>query len=182
MMVMIHDGFLGVNSWQNFLTYPSAQGVIMDIHEYQIFNFDQLELSFSGHLNYSCQVKDQLTAFERSNIFTIIGEWSTAPTDCAKWVNGRGVGARWDGTWQPGNPTLGNCSGMSGNLSTFSNDYKTFLRKYWESQVDIGEAIQGWVYWTWKVENADDWSYQRGLEGGWIPQDPTERLYPSVCN
>ena len=23
----------------------------MDIHAYQIFNFDQLELSFSGHLN-----------------------------------------------------------------------------------------------------------------------------------
>ena len=54
--------------------------------------------------------------------------------------------------------------------------------RYWESQVDIGEAIQGWVYWTWKVEDADDWSYQRGLQGGWIPQDPTERMYPNVCN
>lgn len=73
---------------------------------------------------------NQLTSFEHSNIFTIIGEWSTAPTDCAKWLNGRGVGARWDGTWQPGNPSFGSCMGMSGDMSTFSSDYKTFLRKY----------------------------------------------------
>ena len=30
-------------------------------------------------------------------------------------------------------------------------------------------------------ENADDWSYQVGLEGGWIPQDPTDRIYPGIC-
>ncbi|KZT36076.1 glycoside hydrolase, partial [Sistotremastrum suecicum HHB10207 ss-3] len=28
--MMIGDGFLGVDSWQNFLTYPSAEGVLMD--------------------------------------------------------------------------------------------------------------------------------------------------------
>lgn len=33
-----------------------------------------------------------------------------------------------------------------------------------------------------QAENADDWSYQRGLEGGWIPQDPTDRLYPNICS
>ena len=32
------------------------------------------------------------------------------------------------------------------------------------------------------AENADDWSYQKGLEGGWIPQDPTDRLYPDICD
>ena len=58
------------------------------------------------------------------------GEWSNAITDCAQWLNGRGVGARWDGTWQPNQPTLGSCDGYTGNMSTFSDDYKTFLRKY----------------------------------------------------
>jgi len=33
-----------------------------------------------------------------------------------------------------------------------------------------------------QAENADEWSYQRGLEGGWIPKDPTERLYPDICS
>ncbi|KAI0766749.1 glycoside hydrolase superfamily [Irpex lacteus] len=169
--VMIMDGFLGVNAWQDFLTYPSAQGVLMDTHEYQIFNYPQLQLSFDEHIDYSCQVLSNLSSYAKSNIYTIIGEWTTAPTDCAKWLNGRGSGQ----------PTFGSCNGMSGNMSTFSDDYKTFLRKYYEAQVAIGEAIQGWVYWTWKVEDADDWSYQRGLEGGWIPQDPTDRLYPNIC-
>ncbi|EKM58378.1 glycoside hydrolase family 5 protein [Phanerochaete carnosa HHB-10118-sp] len=182
LQVMIMDAFLGVDSWENFLTYPSAEGVIMDTHEYQVFNYDQLELSFSGHINDSCQVLTQLQSYADSNIFTIIGEWTTAPTDCAMWLNGRGVGARWDGTWQSGQPTFGSCDGWTGDMSTFSDDYKTFMRQYYETQVAIGEAVQGWVYWTWKVEDADDWSYQRGLQGGWIPQDPTDRLYPDICS
>lgn len=32
-----------------------------------------------------------------------------------------------------------------------------------------------------QTESADEWSYQKGLEGGWIPQDPTQRLYPGLC-
>ncbi|OCH95383.1 glycoside hydrolase [Obba rivulosa] len=180
--VMIEDGFLGVQSWENFLLYPEAEGVIMDTHEYQIFNYDQLGLSFQGHINASCQQAGSLASYAKSNLYTIIGEWSTAVTDCAKWLNGRGIGARWDGTWQPNQQVFGSCDGWTGNMSTFSAEYKTFLRQYWEVQVQMGEAIQGWVYWTWKAENADEWSYQKGLEGGWIPQDPTDLMYPDICS
>ena len=118
-------------------------------HEYQVFNYDQLELSFPEHITvsravlkctlpthkstalpqYSCQTLSSLAAYADSNIYTIIGEWTTAPTDCAKWLNGRGVGARWDGTWQPGQPTFGTCANMTGDMSNFSDDYKTFLRQ-----------------------------------------------------
>lgn len=77
------------------------------------------------------------------------------------------------------------------------------VSRYFESQIAIGEAVQGWTFWTWKVrvarymtptayadamvrrrqaENADDWSYQKGVEGGWIPKDPTDRLYPDICS
>ncbi|EED81192.1 predicted protein [Postia placenta Mad-698-R] len=165
---------------------PAAENVIMDYcsiqHQYQIFNYDQLELSEAQHINYSCQFIDSLVPYAKSNLNTITGEWSTAITDCAKWLNGRNVGARWDGTFASGEPTFGNCTGWTGNMSTFSDDYKTFLRQYWEAQVQIGESIQGWIYWTWKTESADEWSYQKGLEGGWIPQDPTDRLYPDICS
>ncbi|TCD61592.1 exo-1,3-beta-glucanase [Steccherinum ochraceum] len=181
MQVMIGDGFLGVDSWTDYMTPPTAQGVFMDFHQYQIFNADQIELSQSDHIQYSCQVLDDLRSFSQSNIFTVMGEWSNAITDCAKWLNGRGVGARWDGTWQPGMQTYGSCDGFTGSSANFSDDYKTYLRQYWESQVNIGEAIQGWVFWTWKAENADEWSYQKGLQGGWIPQDPTDRQYPNPC-
>jgi len=180
--VMIEDGFLGVQNWENFLLYPEAEGVIMDTHEYQIFNYDQLALSFQGHINASCQQASGLVSYAKSNLYTIIGEWSTAVTDCAKWLNGRGVGARWDGTWEPNQQVFGNCTGWTGNMSTFSTEYKTFLRQYWEVQAQMGESIQGWVYWTWKAENADEWSYQKGLEGGWIPQDPNDWMYPDICS
>ncbi|KAH9942759.1 glycoside hydrolase [Amylocystis lapponica] len=179
--VMIGDAFLGVQNWENFLQYPQAEGVIMDYHEYQIFNYEQLAFSYSAHIDASCQQIPALTAYAKSNLVTIIGEWSTAITDCAQWLNGRGVGARWDGTWQPNQQVFGSCAGFTGSMSNFSTSYKTFLRQYWESQVQIGESIQGWVYWAWKAENADDWSYQKGLEGGWIPQDPTDRMYPDIC-
>jgi hypothetical protein len=33
-----------------------------------------------------------------------------------------------------------------------------------------------------QTESADEWSYQKGLDGGWIPQDPSQRLYPGLCN
>lgn len=152
-------------------------------------------------------------------------------TDCAMWLNGRNVGARWDGTIQSGQPTFGSgsCVGFSGNMSTFSDSYKTFLRQcvrlFSPSRVsherDSGRAhpqilrgagrrrrehpglgvlvVEG-VYPAFtsyrrtrdrqltprasgiQVENADDWSYQRGLEGGWIPQDPADRMYPNICS
>ncbi|KAH9903048.1 glycoside hydrolase family 5 protein [Cubamyces lactineus] len=182
--VMIGDAFLGVGNWDGFLTAPSAHGVLMDYHEYQVFNYNQLGFSEDDHINSSCQVLSTLQAYADSNLYTVSGEWSNAITDCAKWLNGRGVGARWDGTYQPGSgqQVFGSCDGYTGDSSTWSDEYKTFLRKYWESQVAIGEAVQGWIFWTWKAENADEWSYQKGLEGGWIPQDPTDRMYPDICN
>ena len=92
-----------------------------------------------------------LENYSRSNLYTVSGEWSNAITDCAKWLNGRGVGARWDGTWQPNQPRFGSCDGYSGDSSTWSDDYKRYLRRYFESQLAIGEAVQGWTFWTWKV-------------------------------
>ena len=167
-----------LQTWDGFLTYPEAQGVLMDFvsvttshrdrrpgshsqrcvlqHEYQIFNYNQINMSQDQHINvsrpsvrsqlslrltkpaehpcvtalqYSCQVLDTLSSYAKSNLYTVSGEWSNAITDCAKWLNGRGVGARWDGTWQPNQPTFGSCDGYTGNMSTFSDDYKKFLRK-----------------------------------------------------
>lgn len=42
------------------------------------------------------------------------------------------------------------------------------------------DALDNWFFWTWKIGNSSTtntveaplWSYQLGLEGGWIPTDP----------
>ncbi|KAF8920328.1 glycoside hydrolase family 5 protein [Mucidula mucida] len=181
MKIMIGDAFLGVDSWTGFL--KNETGVMMDYHEYQLFSNGELSRSLDDHVQYACTYIPTLTGYANNNLWTILGEWSNAVTDCAKWLNGRGVGARWDGTRQASDTTyFGSCTPWTGSYSNFSDDYKTFLRKYWEVQVQVGESVQGWIFWTWKAENADEWSYQKGLEGGWIPKDPTDRLYPDICS
>jgi hypothetical protein len=38
------------------------------------------------------------------------------------------------------------------------------------------------MMWTWRAEKADEWSYQAGLQYGWIPKNPTDREYPDICD
>ena len=78
---------------------------------------------------FACSLIPNLSSFDSSNLWTVLGEWSAASTDCAKWLNGRNVGARWDGTYDGSGNALGSCDGLTGNSSTFSDDYKAFLRK-----------------------------------------------------
>jgi glucan 1,3-beta-glucosidase len=171
-------------------------------HEYQLFSKLELERSFDEHVSFACTHKSSLSSYASSNIWTVLGEWSAAPTDCARWLNGRGVGARWDGNWYDKSIYFGSCDGWSGDGSKFSDEYKAFLRKYWEVQVEVGEAVSGWIFWAWKVgilvfpllvakfltyisqkqtEEAAEWSYSKGLDMGWIPRDPTNRQYPNIC-
>lgn len=178
--VMIGNGFLPLTTWSDFLIYPGSQGVFMDYHEYQIFSDDQLSRSLAEHITFACQISTTLSSFASHNLYTIMGEWSNAPTDCAIWLNGRGVGALWDGT-KGGGQAHGACANWTGSAAGFSAGYRTFLGQYWQAQVEAAEAVQGWIFWTWKAENADEWSYQAGLAGGWIPQDPANRTYPTIC-
>ncbi|KAH9959611.1 glycoside hydrolase superfamily [Russula dissimulans] len=186
-VVVIGDAFEGVDNWQDF--FPDAQHnrVMMDYHVDQIISNEELSRSQDQHIQFACQnLLPNLADSASGNMWTVSGEWSTTITDCALWLNGRGTGARWDGSIGGGGPASGSCDGFTGDYTTFSQDYIAFLRKYWEVQVELGEAVQGWIYWTWKLpsqtESADEWSYQKGLEGGWIPQDPSQRLYPGLCN
>lgn len=91
----------------------------------------EVSRSYNDHIASACSNQAALGAF---HLWAIVGEWSTAPTDCAKWLNGRGTGARYDGSLS-GSSYVGNCAPMTGSGADFSSDYKTFLRKYWEAQV-----------------------------------------------
>ncbi|KAF8527568.1 exo-beta-1,3-glucanase [Hysterangium stoloniferum] len=174
-MVLIHDAFQPLSTWNGFMAAPSFQGVMMDTHIYQVFSDDLVAQTQDQHIS-----RATLSSF--TTLWTVVGEWTTARTDCARNLNGRGIGARFDGTF-PGSTKVGSCTGLTGSSSGFSSSYKTFLRQYFEAQIDSYEGgAQGWIYWTWKAENADDWSYQAGLAGGWIPQNPTNRQFPNICS
>lgn len=49
-------------------------------------------------------------------------------TDCAKYLNGRGIGSRFDGSY-PGSTKRGDCPYYTGNGDNFTQEYKTYLRQ-----------------------------------------------------
>jgi len=183
LVVVLHDAFQQLNYWDGFLTVGTgAWNVLMDTHIYQVFNDQQLEYDWPTHITSACSNAATLSSYNRNNLWTVVGEWSTASTDCATYLNGRGVGSRYGGTYD-GSAAIGSCTGVTGSYSTFSSQYKTFLRQFWEAQVSAYESGgNGWIYWCWKNEQADDWSYSQGLAGGWIPQNPNDRQYPNICS
>lgn len=193
-MEVIHDAFQGLSYWSDFMPRPSFEGVMIDVHEYQIATPEGNAMSWDQHISAACSKKEQYANF---HLWTLVGEWTLAATDCARYGNGRDTGARYEGKY-PGSWYIGSCKPWTGDGNAFSTEYKTFLRKFWEAQVagqhldsssrDVKltrsaawEAGDGWIYWTWRVEDADEWSYQAGLKFGWIPWDPTERIYPGIC-
>ncbi len=169
---MYHDAFQPSTYWDNVFVYPKAADVALDTHIYQCFSDAEVRRTWGEHLANTCSQADNLRA---SPNWPIVGEWSLAAYDCAFSLNGRGVGARYDGTY-PGSSYVGDCQYFTGDGSTFSDQYKSFLRTYWDSQTQTFENNgQGWIFWTWKTPAAE-WSYQTGLRLGWIPQDPTQHL------
>lgn len=168
--VMVHDGFQQLSYWNGKLQPSTYEGVLLDTHQYSVFNLDQIRFSDSQRLNYYCSLKGSI-AQANTQLYTITGEWTTAPTDCAKYLNGRGIGARYDGSFA-GSSRVGSCSGKSGSGASFSSSYKSTLGKLFDTQRSVYEKSgSGWIFWTWKTENAADWDYSKGLKYGWITRN-----------
>lgn len=157
-VTLIHDAFQPLSYWTNFMPRGEFVGVAIDTHIYQMFMDEvgyglcplthsnnsilvvtsppqTVSLDEAGHIRSACGNAGPLSGFNNNQLWTIVGEWTPAMTDCAKYLNGRGVGARYDGSIRQGAPRYGSCAGKTGKGSTFSQEYKNFLRKMWEAQV-----------------------------------------------
>jgi aryl-phospho-beta-D-glucosidase BglC (GH1 family) len=156
-VTLIHDAFQPLSYWNNFMPRENYVGVAIDTHIYQMFVDEvgfqypsthpinsilsvtlpsqTVSLDEAGHIQSACGNAGRLYEFNKNQLWTIVGEWTPAMTDCAKYLNGRGIGARYDGSIRSGAPYYGSCVGMTGKGSTFSQRYKVFLRKVWEAQV-----------------------------------------------
>jgi len=119
---------------------------------------------------------------------TMFAEWSQADTDCTKNLNNVGMGNRWTGTYNSGDPktevltpicptTNSECSCTEANApsSSYSADYKKFLLMFAEAQMTSFEKGWGWFYWTWVTEDATQWSYKLGLAAGILPAKAYKR-------
>ncbi|WEW58890.1 beta-glucosidase [Emydomyces testavorans] len=176
-LIVISDAFQTPTSWNGFMTaangFPNS---ILDTHHYEIFDTNLITWTIDQHVDLAYSFgRDQVSKTDKP---TIIGEWSGALTDCAKYLNGRGQGARYDGTF-PGSYRVGSCAGKSvGTVAGLSPQDKQNIRRFIEAQMDAGDMGAGWVFWTWKTEGAPEWDMQQLIQGGVFPQPLTQRQYP----
>ncbi|KAI9591654.1 Xog1 Exo-1,3-beta-glucanase [Syncephalis fuscata] len=175
--IVVADAFLPIHQWNDFMAKHSNDNLILDTHHYQMFMDDLLSMDKQGHANLVCNKRKELEAAAQKYP-VIVGEWSLATNDCAKWLNGFNVGARWDGTFpaRNGKPIHDKATCDNHNdISSFTQEYRTWLRQFAELQMDAYEVGRGWFFWNFKTEQSPEWDYLLGVEEGWIPRHPSER-------
>ncbi|MCJ1309371.1 exo-1,3-beta-glucanase [Agyrium rufum] len=180
-VVVIHDAFQDIDSyWNGFMNAGSGvNNVMLDTHQYQIFDQGQVSQSPSEHVASACGLGAKVASTDK---WTVVGEWTGAQTDCAKWLNGRGKGARYDGSFS-GSSYVGSCDGKyTGTVADLSSDDKKNIRSFIEAQLDAYEKHTGWIFWTWKTESAPEWHLQDLLAEGLFPQPLSDRQYPGQCS
>ncbi|KAA8904188.1 glycoside hydrolase superfamily [Sphaerosporella brunnea] len=176
--VVIHDAFQDPPSWNGFMT-SGWSNVILDTHKYQVFSPGENSMNINDHIGTACSFGRMLRTCDK---WTIVGEWSGALTDCTKWLNGIGRGARYDGSF-PGSWWVGSCTKRtSGSINQFSAAGKAKTRRYIEAQLDAYEQGAGWFFWTWKTEQGSpEWEMRDLINNGVFPQPVTSRHYPNQC-
>ena len=176
--VVFSDAFQEPFTYWNDFGQGNAD-LVIDTHQYQIFSPEEVGYSPEQHIAEACVLGPQMV---EANKPIFVGEWCGALTDCTKWLNGLGKGARYDGTYPESNYT-GSCEGKyTGTVDGLSEDDKFNVRTFIEAQLDSFEQASGWVWWTWKTESSPEWDMQALIAGGLFPQPLNDRQYPGQCN
>ncbi|KAL4927046.1 putative exo-beta-1,3-glucanase [Aspergillus undulatus] len=184
--VALHDGFLNLSKWKTMLKNGPSNNMVLDTHQYTIFNTAQIVLNHTAKVNLVCNdwhaMIGEINTTSAGWGPTICGEWSQADTDCATNLNNVGRGTRWEGTYfgeedttqycptaDQDNAPACSCQSANADPADYSDDYKKFLQTYAEAQMSAFETAQGWFYWTWATESASQWSYRDGWKNGYMP-------------
>ncbi|OAA65208.1 beta-glucanase [Niveomyces insectorum RCEF 264] len=190
-LIVFGDGFAGLGRWQG---QPNTHNLVLDVHQYEIFNNEQLVYTHAHKIEYACSGWTQQTQQSMDTATgygpTIVAEWSQADTDCAAYLGNVNNGNRWTGTYDVGNASLDaltpmcplanatcTCGPANASPSTYTAPYKEFLLMFAEAQMHSFEKGWGWWYWTWDTENATQWSYKKGLAAGILPADASKRTF-----
>lgn len=175
---VFHDAFMDIGYFEDWLNVPDYYNCVIDHHFYQVFSVGELNRTIDEHIDFACNQGRELSTME--NKWRVVGEWSGALTDCAPQLNGVGRGARFDATYE-NSKAIGTCSGMN-NVTQWTDEHRQNTRRYIEAQLDAYEhGGSGWVYWSYKTENAVEWDVQRLISAGLFPNPVTDRQYLNQC-
>lgn len=172
--ILFADGFYNPGFWSGVL--PSAPGAIMDHHEYQIFAASLIKFSLEQHTARVCSSTSEWSGGDK---LQLVGEFSSAMTDCAPWLNGRGSSSLYDNSLPGGTHNENwNCAAIN-NITLWTQSMKDGHRKYLEAQLDSFEdGSQGWIFWNFKTEGVAEWDLYALLDAGVFPQPLTSRAFP----
>jgi glucan 1,3-beta-glucosidase len=151
--VVFHDGFRSYKEYLGFMKEPEFENVVFDIHRYQCFAREDIDLDIYGHINKSTielkQEADDI-ALELGH-WTYVGEWSL------------GLDLKVVSLWAPGpyNHALEKLDSFQANVA---------LRAYASAQLITYEKYLGWFFWSYKTENTPAWCFRDCVENGWFPK------------
>jgi glucan 1,3-beta-glucosidase len=188
----IHDFGL---TWAGFLT--GSDRIALDTHPYVAFNGETFTDPIATGTGAgaggtwparACGWGKGINGTQTLFGVTVAGEFSNAINDCGLFVKAAGIATTYGG----------NCADWE-DASKWDDATKAGLKAWAMASMD---ATQSWFFWTWKVGflfvvcivfptflmarrnqvanstaghvQAPLWSYQLGLQGGWMPTDPRE--------
>ncbi|KAG7085336.1 hypothetical protein E1B28_002902 [Marasmius oreades] len=180
--VSIHDCMMGKDAWATFM--PDADRLTLDTHPYMAFG-NQDSDGWGKKISTPCQWG---TEFNKSQgVFGLnnAGEWSLGINDCGLFLNGVDEGVRYEGRYVP-DPSfkrVGSCDQWT-DYESYTDATKKEILSFVLANMD---ALQNYFFWTWKIGpslasgkiETPAWSYQLGLQNGWMPQDP--RVAMGAC-
>ena len=159
--IVMHDSFRAYD-WVGFMNDTSKfHNVSLDTHIYFVFSNALVEQTQEEKIQDACSASSQIDFMMCEELPTIVGEFSFAVNDCARWLDGFRNGV-------PRTEQVGlSCS------TTFDD---AFFKEYTRSQFWSWERGNGWIFWNFKTESETeaDWSYFGAVEKGWIPSNAND--------
>ncbi|KAG7095572.1 hypothetical protein E1B28_006305 [Marasmius oreades] len=175
--VAFHDAMMTKWDWRGFLR--GGDRIALDSHPYTAFGDVQSNAEWDSQLQTPCNWGKEFNQSMSDFGLSSAGEWSLGINDCGLWLNGIPEKTRYDGTYTPQpSDRVGDCSDWT-EWQNWSDSRKAGAKKFALASMD---GLQNYFFWTWKVGassisnqvESPAWSYQLGLEHGWIPRDPRE--------
>ncbi|KZP09046.1 glycoside hydrolase family 5 protein [Athelia psychrophila] len=167
--IVISDGFSGVgsNTQWNSSILNGADRIAVDTHLYYAFSTGPQSFPDprAPCTDWAANMNTSKTAFG----VTIAGEFTAGFNACGLYVLGVN---------DPANATL-NCDLWSDHTQWNSTVISAIL----DFTLGSMDAAQDYFFRTWKIGNSTAervqsplWSYQLGLQNGWIPKDPRQAI------
>ncbi len=152
--VVFHDGFRSFREYSGFLMPPEFKNTVLDIHRYQCFVREEIDMDIYGHIQKTVvDWKNEAAdiCYDRGP-WAYVGEWSL------------GIDIHVVSLWAEGpfNHALEGMDGFQANVA---------YRAYASAQLATFEKYLGWFFWSYKTETTPAWCFRECVERGWFPDN-----------